>query len=253
MVALGQLEKLGYPADAVTNGLEALAALEKQAYDIVLMDCQMPIMDGYEATRSIRSRGDDFPQPYIIAMTANAMKGDSEKCFEAGMNDYISKPVKLDTFAAALARGLAPGASTHFPGEKVESEMAASGTGPDRSSDRSESVMCAETMRNLKELSSAMGPTYFSELLETFEQDATRGIAALKQAFAEHDAVRLREKAHSLKGASDNMGVPSMANLCRDLENLGLASSIPGAGELITRLEHAFESVRSEIKDGSLL
>ncbi len=105
-VALVQLEELGYHAEVVPNGLAVLEALDRISYDIILMDCQMPEMDGYETARRIRTRSGNFRQPYIIAMTAHAMSGDSEKCLAAGMNDYISKPVQLDVFAAALARGL---------------------------------------------------------------------------------------------------------------------------------------------------
>ena len=88
------------------NGLAVLKALDHTPYDIILMDCQMPEMDGYEATRRIRARSSNVPGPYIIAVTAHAMHGASEKCLEAGMNDYITKPLELEALAAALARGL---------------------------------------------------------------------------------------------------------------------------------------------------
>jgi two-component system, sensor histidine kinase and response regulator len=107
---LGQLRDLRYKANAVANGLEVLKALEQISYDIILMDCQMPEMDGYEATRSIRKREQSLEEPcpwkspvYIIAMTANAMQGDREKCLAVGMDDYLSKPVRAPELQAVLA------------------------------------------------------------------------------------------------------------------------------------------------------
>jgi CheY-like chemotaxis protein/nitrogen-specific signal transduction histidine kinase len=103
-VALGQLKKLGFHADVVSNGIAVLEALKHGHYDIILMDCQMPDMDGYEATRRIRARDGDLSQPFIIALTAHAMQGDREKCLAAGMDDYVTKPVILETLAAVLTR-----------------------------------------------------------------------------------------------------------------------------------------------------
>ncbi len=104
-VALGLLQNLGYSADIAVNGVEAIAALEKTPYDIIFMDCQMPELDGYDATRQIRAMG-KTASPRIIAMTANAMRGEAEKCLEAGMDDYLAKPVRIETLRETLLRWL---------------------------------------------------------------------------------------------------------------------------------------------------
>jgi CheY-like chemotaxis protein len=101
------LERLGYRADVAANGAEAVSLVERMQYDAVLMDCQMPEMDGYEATRLIRSREGAKKRVPIIAMTADALSGDRERCLAAGMDDYISKPIKLHVVAAVLERWLA--------------------------------------------------------------------------------------------------------------------------------------------------
>jgi CheY-like chemotaxis protein len=110
-VALGLLRKLRYRADTVANGLEVLEALQLVSYDLILMDCQMPEMDGYEATHEIRKQEQSLEKPcpwrspvYIVALTANVMRGDSEKCLAVGMDDYLSKPVRLSELQAALER-----------------------------------------------------------------------------------------------------------------------------------------------------
>jgi CheY-like chemotaxis protein len=107
-VAMRMVERLGYRADKAGNGVEAVRVLDRMNYDAVLMDCQMPEMDGYEATRQIRRHEKEGRRTPIIAMTASAMAGDRERCLAAGMDDYISKPIKLHVVAAVLERWLGP-------------------------------------------------------------------------------------------------------------------------------------------------
>jgi len=115
-VALRQLQKLGYAADAVGDGLQVLAAMRKQQYDVVLMDCQMPELDGFETTHRIRHDPEFQVQPRIIAITANAMEGDREKCLSRGMDDYISKPVRIDELKAVLERNHLRAVPSHAAG-----------------------------------------------------------------------------------------------------------------------------------------
>ena len=113
MVAVAVLKKLGYQVDVAANGLEALAALRARPYDLVLMDCQMPEMDGFEATHAIRTAAPETLNPIvpIVALTAHAMKGDRERCLAAGMDDYLAKPLQIAEVAAALRRWLGGGVS----------------------------------------------------------------------------------------------------------------------------------------------
>ncbi|MES1167561.1 MAG: response regulator, partial [Oleiharenicola lentus] len=121
-VALGWLRRFGFSADAVANGFEVLEALQRVSYDLIFMDCQMPEMDGFEATRLIRERERDTARacPWkapvrIIALTANAMQGDRDKCLAAGMDDYLSKPIRVKELEAALERWRAPGGARASP------------------------------------------------------------------------------------------------------------------------------------------
>jgi len=103
-LALRLLAQMGYKADLAGNGLEAIQAVERQKYDVVLMDVQMPEMDGLEASRRICARWPRGERPYIVAMTANAMQGDRERCLEAGMDDYVSKPIRVNELVAAMGK-----------------------------------------------------------------------------------------------------------------------------------------------------
>jgi PAS domain S-box-containing protein len=240
LVALGQLRQLGYSADTASNGREALEALEHTHYDIILMDCQMPEIDGYEATRRIRAGNGGLPQPYIIAMTAHAMTGDSEKCLAAGMNDYVSKPVVLGTLAAALARG-AEVKTILLGNEKRGAD--AGDVQPE-----SEGALCKETLQSLRELGLDMEESFFTKLLETFEHDATEHIAMLRSVIEAGEIGRIRREAHALKGASLSIGARGMARICQHLENLGTTQSMKGAPEELTQLDREFALVKSEIE-----
>ena len=240
-VAVKMLEKLGYRADVAANGLEALEALSRVPYAAVLMDVQMPEMDGYEATAEIRRRergnGSAGRRTPVIAMTANAMRGDREKALESGMDDYVPKPVNLEELRAALGRWVAPEEGS--PSANVadgEQEAGTATPGEAESTPLDEAVI-----ENLLDLG---GAEMLSELSEMFVADAKSRLAVLGEAMEKDDAPTVERAAHTLKGASGNMGAPGMASICAELEEAGGSGDLSRAPALIARLDAEFGRVR---------
>ncbi len=236
-VAVSQLEKLGYRADIVANGLEAVEAVSRVSYALVLMDCQMPEMDGLEATALIRKReGEQASRRLpIIAMTANAMRGDREKCLAAGMDDYLAKPAKLEQLEAALTRWLSDRST---PGEQKEPVPPA----------RQESVhecVDAAVLAELRQLDSSCG--LLSALITNFLKDVPNCLAGLRDALRQGDGQALARVAHELNGSSGNLGVRNMRQLCIELQALGKAKDLSKAGTLLTQLVNEFELVRQRL------
>jgi len=231
-VAARILEKLGYSVELAENGKEALAACARRRYDAVLMDGQMPGMDGYEATRRIRERetrgGRRVP---IIAMTASAMKGDKEKCLEAGMDDYITKPVTPEKLEAVLKTWV--GTAT-TPAERA----AASAAPPAELLDENvvQSLMSVDD-----------DGTLMDEIVATFLRIAPARLAAIRKA-AKGNAAMLEREAHSFLGSCGNIGASRMAQLCARLEVLGRSGSTEGAAELARTLEAELAAVRPQLE-----
>jgi len=231
-VAVQQLRKLGYTADVVGNGLEVLDTLERIPYDVVLMDCQMPDMDGYEATRRIRGREQTSGKPRlrVVAMTANAMEGDREKCLEAGMDDFISKPVRIEELEGALERST-PVAPSSTPAPAAESPA------------RLETVN-GKALDRLRELRAPNHPDPLAEIIDLFIEQTPDLLRSLNEASAQQDAVGLRKAAHTLKGSCGNLGADRMAALCRDLEVAAKQGTLSSARALIARIEQEYQSVK---------
>jgi signal transduction histidine kinase/DNA-binding response OmpR family regulator/HPt (histidine-containing phosphotransfer) domain-containing protein len=219
-LALRLLEQMGYRADVAANGLEAIAALERQPYDLVLMDVQMPEMDGLEASREITRRWPD-KHPRIVAMTANAMQGDRELCLAAGMDDYMSKPIRVEELMAALERGSAS--------EPDARAGAGSGRAPDRTS---APVLDRAAFEQLR---AAMGAG-FEELLSTFVEDSRELVGTMRRSLGTKDADAFRRAAHSLKSNAASFGAMTLSALAKDLETLARSGSLDGAAARVERL-----------------
>jgi PAS domain S-box-containing protein len=219
-VALTMLARIGYRADVGCNGHEVLDALRRQPYDVVLMDMQMPEMDGLEATQRILEEWPAGNRPRIIAMTANAMQGDRERCLAAGMDDYISKPVRIDDIKAALERSGPPRART--------SESPANSQAP--SIDRS-------ALDEIRAMQGEGGDDVLSELIRLYLQDSPRSLTAIREAIANDDPTGLERSAHALKGSCSYFGARRLANICAELEDMGLRKRLEGAKSLEVQLD----------------
>jgi PAS domain S-box-containing protein len=242
-VAQGLLGKLGYRADAVANGMEVLAALEQLPYDVILMDCQMPDLDGYEATRRIRHFEQERVAPFdwksplhIIAMTANAMEGDREKCLLAGMNDYVGKPVRLDELQAALAR--------HGGGEVSNGAAAAppNVTEPAPTPIHSAAALLVDfdRLRNVTD----DDPQRIRRLVNIYLTQAVPLLDELRVAIETNSGPVVAEAAHKLVGSSISCGVQAFTEPLRKLERLGQTGDLAGARALLDNVRQTFPRVQ---------
>ncbi len=229
-VALGQLMELGHRADAVANGREVLEALGTLPYDIVFMDCHMPEMDGYEATRQIRQ----LKLPiHVIALTANAMAGDQDECFAAGMNDYVTKPVRMTSLKAAIDRWR----KREIPAPWEAEEPA---TGTDDS---------AVSRAAIEELMRDSGNIDLGDLVDIFVEESPRMLEAIRKALDSLDGQALRRAAHELKGASANFGAAKLHGLCEAIELRGRAGDVPAAAALHQNLLQEHRRVLTALKE----
>jgi PAS domain S-box-containing protein len=233
-VILSQLEILGYQAECVNNGQEVLDKLGKMNYDLILMDCLMPVLDGYQTTKLIRQQENPDQHQTIIAMTANAFRESQEECLAAGMDDYISKPVTLDILEAILKRWLP---------EKQPLENSI------QTEETSETIMLTETPIDLEQLSKITGgdQDFQKEVLTAFLEEAPRYIDRIKQAIFNKDSQELMESAHQLKGAANMSGIREMPIVARDLEILSNNYNSEKGLVLLDQLEIIFKRVQSFI------
>ncbi|WP_228062056.1 PAS domain-containing hybrid sensor histidine kinase/response regulator [Coleofasciculus sp. LEGE 07081] len=240
-VILGQLNLLGYRADCVTDGQAVLDRLAQDDYDIVLMDCQMPILDGYETTRLLRYHEQSDRHTVVIALTASAMSTDRDKCLAVGMDDYISKPVELEALGNIVRRWtnltlpkdwMKPTDSTaqakpaRFPASPTLSE-------PD----------CPIDLERLSQLFKNK-PDYQQKFLTIFIKEAQNRINGIREAIATEDFASIQQQAHRLKGSSANAGVWQMPEMAQQLEWLAQEKCLETAVELVEALQHCLEGVR---------
>ncbi len=234
-VALKQLEKLGFEADAVADGAQVLEALSRKTYAVILMDCQMPEMNGYEATWQIRERerqaaegSGSGPRVYIIAMTANTRTDTREKCLAAGMDDFIDKPVQLPALDAALQRALAGG-----PDQRALAE-----------------VIDPVVIAGLRQLRIPGKSDPLVELIDLFLKEAPGELAAMEKAITSNDIdsmARTGSSATGLKGGAINLGARNLAALCDEIEQAARTGWLAEAKPVLDKAKLEFARVQDAL------
>jgi PAS domain S-box-containing protein len=237
-VAINQLKHIGYEADIAANGQEVLAAISKIRYDLILMDCQMPELDGYSTTRQIRQLDNNTRNITIVAMTANAMKEDRERCLEAGMNDYLSKPIRKEDLAAKLK----------YWEEIILSSDRSSATSAN--SDGLE-VVATDLEIDWDYLNQVTGGNkkLKHELLELFVETIPDHIEALKVAIATTNYKKIEQEAHLIKGSSGSLGMRAIAVPAGKLEQQGYRKQLDNAEQLFSTIEAAFKHVHLLVQE----
>ena len=240
-VAQLQLRKLGYVPDTALNGEQAVAAVQARPYDVVLMDCHMPVMDGYTATRRIREweQQNQRPRLRILAMTADAGRGDAEHCYAAGMDDFITKPVHLPELNAALERvNTTASAAAAGTTEPITSPIAPAPRGDDITLDFS-------VLATLRDLSEPGQPDPVVELIDLFLEDAPDRLHAMETSLDRRDTEALKLAAHSLKGSAKNLGAKPLAKICAELEKQASAADWDSTLLTLKAIGQEFEKLRA--------
>jgi CheY-like chemotaxis protein len=219
-VATRILTQMGYRPDVVQNGLEVIQALERQKYDVILMDVQMPEMDGLEATRQVRKRWTGSKRPWIIAMTANAMESDRQMCYEAGMDSYLSKPVRIEALEAELTR----------------------------SSENIGQVVDFSVLSRFGEMTGS-GSDAVRELVEIFSEETPATIQQIREAIEARNGQGISIQAMQLGRACANFGAERMQLICSSLQNAGKANDLKLATEFTGRLEEEFKVVKATLEE----
>jgi len=232
LVALRLLEKHGHVVTVAANGRKALEALEKETYDIVLMDIQMPEMDGWEATRAIRetekASGEHIP---IVAMTAHAMKGDKERCFAAGMDYYLTKPIRTKDLLATLEK---------IMNLKESTDHAADSPSKEPGTDAIDLASALERLDGDRAL--------FDELTHVFGEECPRIIEGMRHAIATHDAKSLEHLAHTLKGSSANVGALAVSQAAGEIERIAQSDTVDSTSDQFRVLQEEIERLFSELE-----
>jgi CheY-like chemotaxis protein/anti-sigma regulatory factor (Ser/Thr protein kinase) len=247
-VARCMLDNTGCQVECAGNGRDALDILNSRRFDLVLMDCQMPEMDGFEATRELRRMEADAGARQrlpVVALTANAMQGDRELCLEAGMDDYLSKPLGQAELAGVLKRWLPVALAPGEPSQPAADAQQAPAQDRARSAERN--PISRQALENITGLEG--GDAILAKVIDIYLNDSPRILSELRAALAEQSADSLRRAAHKFKSSSANLGAERLAELCKQLEAIGRTEQIEGAAALLENIEQEYRLAESALRD----
>jgi CheY-like chemotaxis protein len=233
---LRMLGRMGYRADVANHGLEVLEALGRRSYDMILMDVQMPEMDGLEASRRIGEMDLGDRRPRIVALTANALMEDRQACRASGMDDYLSKPVQVKELQVVLercGRWAQDRARTTGPAEAA----------PEAAMPPAAPMIDPTVLETLRQMGTGSGADVIGDQQRLFRADGDPLLLAMREAVERGDASGLKQAAHSLKGAASNLGASALAVSCGRLEAMGRADSIGDADTVLPGLEQQYHAV----------
>jgi CheY-like chemotaxis protein len=237
LVAVRMLEKQGFRVDVAPNGRVALEMCRRRSYKLVFMDCQMPKLDGYETTVEIRRREGTGHHMPIIAMTANTLKGDRDKCLAAGMDDYIAKPIEPTALSDAIARSL----DMHRGRARNRGQVSGEAGEVEPQRDGRTPLLDRSILDDVCEGDAQM----HQDLIALFGDQSQAGMADMGRAIQIRDSEALQQLAHKLKGSSASVGAPRMAELCECLCQAGRTGLLSDATGLLEELDHASQLTRA--------
>ncbi|TAF07851.1 MAG: response regulator [Nostocales cyanobacterium] len=241
------LAKLGLRADVAGNGLEVLSALHRQSYNVILMDVQMPEMDGLEATKQIRMWHWD-QQPRIIAMTANAMQGDKQICLEAGMDDYITKPIRLEELVRVLTQCQLDCKKSADKQSYVNSYYPqiepTENPGTKISSCSSNTIIDRHILDSVRNMAGEDATIFLSDLIYTYLQEAEKMLLALSLAIRQLDPTAIKQISHKFKSSSASLGAIHLSQFCKNMENISQNGTIDQCREILQQIETEYEKVK---------
>ncbi|GLI33694.1 response regulator [Desulforhabdus amnigena] len=256
-VSRGMIERLGCRVHVVENGLEALRALEAHSYDLLFMDCQMPEMDGYEATRRIRENealkqsgnGKFRPLP-IVALTAHAMDGEKDHCLSAGMDDYLSKPFTMQQLRGVMEKWLPrPVSEDSSPEKAAPLGDVSSSDAPPVDAESLSGLLNQRMLDNIRALEQGGTPGILKKIIDVYLSSTPAQLDLLEEAASRESAAEIRNIAHSLKSSSANLGATALAEKCKELEAMARNGEVEGAVPLVDIIKKEFKKAKLALEN----